>query len=210
MTSTGAAQHPPTGAGPVGDGRRRDGRRTATIVAVLLAVALTSAAVLRSSLAVVTATTANEGNRISTSVLRLDTNVSATLIDVTDLAPGDTERRCVLVGYEGTTSEPPVVRFHIGGMDDPAGLAPHLQLQVTAGDPGTSCSADLPGTVLVDSTLAAAAATHPDHISGAGDWRPQDEEVRPHLVSVTLDRDTPTTLNGAAITDLELVWEVTP
>ena len=96
-------------------------------------------------------------------------------------------------------------------MDDPAGLAPHLQLRVSAGEPGGDCATATGGEVLLDSTLAAAAATHRDHASGAGDWRPAGtEEVRPHVVTVTLDRDTPTALNGTAVTDLELVWEVTP
>lgn len=191
-------------------GTEVDLARALTVLGVLLAVVVTTSGVVRSSLAVVTATTSNEGNSITTSTITLDADVASALFDVVDLAPGDSERRCVEVTYEGTTSSPSPVRLFVGGMADERGLAGHLRMRVVETGGSVGCDGAADGDVVLDEVLADAARTHVDHMSGVGRWTPTSPtETRAYVVEVTLDRDTPTRFNGARIDDLRLVWEVT-
>lgn len=184
--------------------------RLLTIVAVLLAVVLTSASVLRASAAIVTASTANEGNRIRTATLALDTSVSSQLLDVENLAPGDTASTCLEVTFDGPAELATAIRLYVGGMRDPDRLADHLTMRIVEGRAGSRCQDAVEGETVLDGPLAASARRHTDHATGVGDWVPEvDAETRPYLVEVTLPLGTPTGLRGARITDLRLSWEVT-
>jgi hypothetical protein len=144
--------------------------------ALALSFIAVSVLVVTSSRAAFVAQNDNLSNQVTSAVVDLADNDSATAMfqNVTGLAPGATQQRCIDVTYTGTVDPLPVRLFAAGAPT--AALAPYLDLTVQIGsDPSPSfgdCTGFVSAGTVWTGTLADFATTHGTYAAGATTWDP--------------------------------------
>ena len=84
---------------------RRDAR--GPVLAVACAVLVATFLVLSVSRAAFTATTANEGNSLTGGRVTLtDDDTGSAMFTVSNMMPGDSQQRCIVVTYSGVDADP--------------------------------------------------------------------------------------------------------
>lgn len=179
---------------------------------LLVSFALVGILVMAGSRAAFTDSTANTGNEIAAGdVVLTDDDAGAVLFQLANLAPGDGDTNCIAVTYGGSISDPGAVRLYSGGYSDSAALGSHLNLTIEEGTGGSfgDCSGFSASGTVFSGTLAAFDSAHSDYAGGAGTWQPSSTpETRSYRISVELDPATPNSQQGASVSGLTFVWEV--
>lgn len=199
-------------------------RTTGNLIVGLLALALTAGLVIRTSTAVFTAQTDNNGNSLQAGTIVLtDNDGGATaLLTMQNIAPGEFSENCITVSYDGTLDPEPVKVFSTSSFvttaattgPGTAATAMENQVRITIeqasadSTPAFGDCSGFVGTTLVDRVFLAAwdgAAT--DYVSGDGDWNPAGPgEDRVYRVTLELDLATGNDFQGAALSGINLSW----
>lgn len=188
-------------------------RRRTILLALVVGVLLSSVTVLTASRAVFSDSTSNEGNFVDVGdVVLTDNDSGSALIEMSNVAPGDSETTCIQVTYEGSIADPSGVVVYSGGFVDSATLASDINLVVEEGTGATTFD-DCTGFSLVgqiySGTLANFDTTHTDYASGAGTWDPASTpESQSYRITVELDSNATSASQGQSVTDLVFTWEV--
>ena len=151
--------------------------RIATLLGVLLGLALTSTMVIRTTQSVFNGTTQTSSNSWSTggATITNDYNATAPFNTATDstLTGGQQLQKCLVVTYNGATV-PAAVRLYAQSVS--GSLAPYLNLTIDQGTGGTgggSCTSFALGTAAVYSgTLSAFGTASSSYATGVGSWSP--------------------------------------
>lgn len=188
-------------------------RRRTILLALVVGVLLSSVTVLTASRAVFSDSTSNEGNFVDVGdVVLTDNDSGSALIEMSNVAPGDSETTCIQVTYEGSIADPSGVVIYSGGFVDSATLASDINLVVEEGTGATTFD-DCTGFSLVGQiyggTLANFDTVHTDYASGAGTWDPASTpESQSYRITVELDSNATSASQGQSVTDLVFTWEV--
>lgn len=154
---------------------KKPSRRTTKVVAALatpLAVIAAGALVYQASYAAFSGQTRNSGNDWSTgSVAISDDDAGAARFQVTNMAPGDTQTRCIKVNVNA--SVPGEVRgYAVNPVPSTSGLEDHIKVSVRAGHGGafSSCAGFVSDeSVLTGVTLTQLAGFN-NYASAVGGW----------------------------------------
>lgn len=188
------------------------GREGYSWLGLLVSFALVSLIVLTGSRAAFTDSTDNTGSVFAAGdVVLTDDDAGGILFNVSNMAPGDTAVNCIAVTYSGSITDPGPVRLYSGGFTDVDGLAAYLNVTIEEGTGGVfnDCSAFVLGGAVFGNTLAFFDANHSDYATGAGAWDPSSTpESKSYRITVELDTGTLNSLQGAAVTAVGFVWEV--
>lgn len=194
-------------------------RSTANVVAGLLALALTAGLVIRTSTAVFTAQTDNDGNSLEAGTIVLtDNDTNSAALTMSNIAPGEYSEDCIVVEYDGTLNPEAVKVFSTSTFATSAGLdatAANMQTQVMirieegAGGTFGNCTGFTPqNTIVPDTRLSEWHANATDYTTGAGVWDPAlgPNQVKTYRIRLTLRLDTDNTFQGAGLTGINLSW----
>lgn len=191
-------------------GRRRS--RLLNITAVVLGLLASGAVVLSASQAAFSDTTNNSGNSFSTGNVDLvDDDSGSAMFTVTNMAPGQSVTRCILVTYQGSIADPSEVKLYSGGLTDSGSLASHLDITVEEGTGGTfaDCSGFTASGTIEVGTLALFNTDHTNFSNGVGTWDPTTTpDSRTYRFTVTLSATAPNAQQGQSVTNLVFTWEV--
>jgi hypothetical protein len=181
-------------------------RRNRQLLAAIVAFALVSAFVIRTSDAAFNATASNTGNEFSTGTITLEANHSvpmfgdgdpASIIDATGLKPGDVVEACTEIEYidtlQNTNLEAVTLASVVG---TPGGLADHLGVELARTD---DCLTAPDAGAYGSFTLGEEAAPTGWTPSGTGDT--QGFHFR-----VTVADTAP---QGASASGIDFTWSVT-
>lgn len=193
-------------------------RRLAALGSAPLAIMVAGLLVWQGSTAAFTASTRNAGNEWSTgSVALSDDDLGRAGFNVTNLTPGDTGEKCIVV--TATTNVPGTVRGYVENLDKSAqGLENYIRFSVQQGTGGSfnDCSGFVPGppnpvgpqslTTLSTVNNNFANGGTPWHVAGTG------TETKTYKGTWTFDASTLSqtqidALQGAK-TSIDLVWEL--
>jgi hypothetical protein len=156
---------------------RRPSRKVATIVslvAIPVALAASGLVVAQSSYSAYSATTVNPtSNWASGTVALTDDDSNTAAFTATNLKPGSTGSRCIVVSSNG--SLPASVKLYGTGAATTKALASSINLTVTQGTGGSfgSCSGYTPlttGSSVYSGTLADFGSTATNFSTGVGSW----------------------------------------
>jgi hypothetical protein len=177
--------------------------RTRQMLAAIVAFALVSVFVIRTSDAAFNATADNTGNEFSTGTISLDANhevpmfgPAPALTDATGLKPGDVVEECILITYTDTLQTRNLDEVTLStAIESPGGLAPQLdvELAVTA-DCGPVADADYRAPVALP-----ALPTETGWTPGASG------EARGFHFRVTVADSAP---EGATASGIDFTWSV--
>lgn len=200
-------------------------RTTGNIIAGLLALALVGGLVIRTSSAVFTAQTDNNGNSLEAGTIVLTDNDGGTAaLTMRNIAPGEYSRRCITVEYDGSLDPEPVKVFSTSAfVTTPAATGPgtaatNMQNQVNitieqgaASSTGgfNSCAGFVAGTTLVAGVpLTTWNASATNYATGAGTWDPAlgPNQTRMYRITLELDLDTGNAFQGAQLSGINLSW----
>lgn len=193
-------------------------RSTGTLVAGLLALALTAGLVIRTSSAVFTAQTDNTGNSVEAGTVVLsDDDGGTALLTMTNIAPGEFSRECIVVTYDGTLDPEPVRVFSTSSFStSPAATGPgtaattmQAWVNITIEQGADADCTTFSGTTIVPSTPLDDwhAATSGGYDAGAGTWDPGAGPVsRAYRITLELDETTGNDFQGAGLTGINLSW----
>ncbi len=160
--------------------RRRPagGRRRWIAAAALLGVFGTYVTVMQTSQAAFTATTANPTNSWASGTVSLaDDDTGSAMFTVTNLKPGGTGVRCIVVTYNGSLAAS--IKMY-GTTSSNATLANYLTITVEQGS-GSTYAASSGGTctgfvssstIVASTTLVSFGTTYTNFSTGAGSWLP--------------------------------------
>lgn len=180
-------------------------------VAVLVGMLLSGAVVLTASRAAFSDATSNSGSSFTTGTVDLiDDDSGSAAFTVTNMIPGQTVTRCILVTYQGTIVNPGAVRLYSGGFTDSGTLGSHLNLTVEEGSGGTfaSCTGFTPSSTIESGTLTQFNIDHTNYANGAGVWDPSSTPAsRTYRITVTLSAAAPNGQQGQSVTSLVFTWE---
>lgn len=181
------------------------------LLAVVLGILVSGAVVLTTSRAAFSDTTANSANSFTTGTVDLiDDDSGSAAFTVTNMVPGGSVTRCILVTYQGTVPNPGAVRFYSGGLTDSGTLGSHLNLTVEEGTGGdfTSCTGFTPSATIESATLTQFNIDHTNYSNGAGAWDPSSTpESRTYRITVQLSSSAPSNQQGQSVTGLVFTWE---
>ncbi len=203
----------------------REGRRRrpspATVQAVvvggafLAALAVVSALVVNHSVAAFTANTDNTANQFNAgTVVLTDDDTGTAMFNVSNMAPGQTVERCIVVTYSGSIPDPTAVRLYSGGYTDSGTLAAQLDVTIQEGSGGSFGAGDCTGftsaaTIETGGTLVDFDTDHTDYATGAGTWDPSSTPAsRTYRFAVTMNAAAPDSVQGDSVTNLGFTWEV--
>lgn len=180
-------------------------------LAIALGILVSGAVVLTTSRAAFSDTTDNSNNSFTTGTVDLtDDDSGSAAFTVTNMVPGGSVTRCILVTYQGTIPNPGVVRFYSGGFTDSGTLGSHLNLTVEEGTGGdfATCTGFTPSGTIESATLTQFDIDHTDYSNGAGTWDPSSTpESRTYRITVQLSSSTPSNQQGQSVTGLVFTWE---
>lgn len=184
------------------------------LLPAVVAFALVSLLVLRTSSAAFTADTDNEANSFATGQIELADDAVGALFEVTGLVPGDTHTRCITVTYTGSLDAAQLdqVRLYAAGpVSDPGALSDALRITIEDGTGATD--ADCTGFALDGTLLATTALTSftalTDHASGVGAWTPATSGAsRSYRITVALPADAGNAAQNLTLSGLTFVWEL--
>ncbi len=180
------------------------------VVAVVLALALTSVMVLRTTSAAFTDTTDNASNSWDAgSVTLTDNDSGSALFSATGLVPGDSSTGCIEVTYGGSLTlstaadlYAAVTETTVGGN----GLGDDLDVVVERGAATDTCALMVTPTTVYSGTLAAFNTLGSPLATG---WTPgSGDTMRPFKFTVTLGNDTANDAQGEGA-DATFTWSVT-
>ncbi|WP_375388462.1 hypothetical protein [uncultured Amnibacterium sp.] len=185
----------------------------ATLTAVLVALAGASAIVWNASYSSFSATTTNGSNSWSAGTVSIaDDDSGSAMFTATNLKPGSTGSRCIVVTSSG--SLPGTVKLYGTSASTTQALSSSINLTVslgTGGSFGGGCGAFVADptnpTVYATGSLASFASSSTGFATGAGTWAPAGGTVaRTYKFDYTVDPAAPSSTAGgtAAIT---FVWE---
>lgn len=188
------------------------GREGYSWLGLLVSFALVSLVVLTGSRAAFTDSTDNTGSEFAAGdVVLTDDDAGGILFNVSNMAPGDEAVNCIAVTYSGSITDPGPVRLYSGGFTDATGLASYLNVTIEEGSGGVfnDCSAFVFEGTVFGNTLAFFDTNHGDYATGAGAWNPSStSESKSYRITVELDAGTPNAQQGASVTAVGFVWEV--
>ena len=191
---------------------RRQRSHFFNFAAIVLGLLASGAVVLTASQAAFSDTTSNDTNTFSTGNVDLvDDDSGSAMFSVTDMAPGQSVSRCIVVTYQGSIADPNAVKLYSGGLTDSGTLADHLNVTVEEGSGGTfaDCTGFTPSGTIENGTLAQFAADHTNYGNGAGSWNPATTPVsRTDRFTVTLSAAAPNSQQSQSVTNLVFTWEV--
>ncbi len=200
-------------------------RSTANLVAGLLALALTAGLVIRTSSAVFTAQTDNDGNSLEAGTIVLDDDGATALLTMSNIAPGEYSQNCIVVEYDGSLDPEPVLVFSTSDfVASVAGMEGQVNITIVEGNGnsttgfgdcdgfafGTILVGDDPATLLDETeTLASWDARATDYGSGDGTWDPgldPNPQSRMYRITLELDEATGNAFQGASLSGINISW----
>jgi predicted ribosomally synthesized peptide with SipW-like signal peptide len=185
--------------------------RVLTVLAIVLGIVLSGAVVLTASRAAFSDTTSNSNNSFTTGTVDLiDDDSESAAFTVTNMVPGQTVTRCILVTYQGTIVNTGPVRLYSGGLTDSGTLGSHLNLTVEEGTGGnfSSCTGFTASATIESATLTQFNTDHTNYTNGAGTWDPSGTpESRTYRITVQLSLSAPSVQQGQSVTNLVFTWE---
>ena len=185
--------------------------RVLTVLAVVLGIVLSGAVVLTASRAAFSDTTSNSNNSFTTGTVDLiDDDSGSAAFTVSNMVPGQTVIRCILVTYQGTIVNTGPVRLYSGGFTDSGTLGSHLNLTVEEGTGGnfSSCTGFTASGTIESATLTQFNIDHTNYPNGAGTWDPSGTpESRTYRITVQVSPSAPSLQQGQSVTNLVFTWE---
>jgi hypothetical protein len=177
-------------------------------LAALLALALVSVLVIRTSNAAFTAQTENTGNAFATATIGLDTDLTQPLfggagavVEATALVPGSVVSGCITIDFSDTS----------GQLTDADLTAVELQIDGASGLLANALAVDV--EVEEDGCGGAVLGTLSGSLAGFGSqptaWTPSgDGDEAGYRFTVTLPTGAGNTLMGTSVEDVTLRWSV--
>ena len=170
---------------PAGDARRRV---TSLILRLsfMVGVFVVSAMFVTSARGAFTDPTPNATNNWAAGdVVIIDNDSDSAMFNATNMAPGDTVVKCIVVTYQGSLTPADVSLYGTSG----GSLDAYLDLTIEEGSGGsfTDCTGFVGSTVFPTNTLANFSATHINFGSGITSWSPvANPESRTYRFTLTL------------------------
>ena len=164
--------------------------------------------VWQSSYSAFSATTASPTNNwTSGSVALADDDSNTALFNATNLKPGATGNKCIVVTSTGSLAS--TVKLYGTSFSTTKSLADSLNIKVEEGSGGSfaNCTGFTGGSTIYDGTAAAFATAKTDFASGVGTWAPAAGTVtKTYKVTYTLSASTPDSAQGGSAA-LGFTWE---
>jgi len=196
---------------------RRPSRKIATVVslvAIPAALAVSGLVVAQSSYSAYSATTVNPTSNWATGTVALtDDDANTAAFTASNLKPGSTGSRCIVVSSTGTL--PASVKLYGTGAATTKALASNITLNVTQGTGGSfgSCTGYTPlstGSGVYSGTLADFGSTATSFATGAGSWNTAGvatgAETRTYQLTYTVKSDASNDTQGGTAA-LGFTWE---
>jgi camelysin-like metallo-endopeptidase len=175
---------------------------------VPLAVLASGGLVWQSSYSAFSATTATPTNNWTAGTVALaDDDSNTAMFNATNLKPGSTGNKCIVVTSSGTLAS--TVKLYGTSFSTTKSLADSLNIKVEEGTGGSfaNCTGFTAGSTVYDGTAAAFAASKTDFASGVGTWAPAAGTVaKTYKVTYTLSPSTPDSAQGGTAA-LGFTWE---
>ena len=175
--------------------------------AVPVAVLASGGLVWQSSYSAFSATTASPTNNWTAgSVALADDDSNSAMFTATNLKPGSTGSKCIVVTSSGSLAS--TVKLYATNYSTTKSLADSLDLKVEEGTGGTfsNCTGFTAGSTIFTGTTAAFGAKT-DFASGVGTWAPNGgNATKTYKVTYTLNANTPDTAQGGTAA-VGFTWE---
>jgi hypothetical protein len=176
--------------------------------AVPLAVLASGALVWQSSYSAFSATTSNPTNNWSAgSVALADDDSNTAMFNATNLKPGATGSKCIVVTSSGTLASS--VKLYATSYSTTKSLADSLNLKVEEGTGGSfsNCTGFSAGSTVYDGTASAFGTGKTDFSTGVGTWSPSGgNATKTYKVTYTLSANTPDSAQGGTAA-VGFTWE---
>ncbi|MGI3780005.1 MAG: hypothetical protein ACRYG2_04430 [Janthinobacterium lividum] len=177
----------------------------ASLVGVPAALVASGLVVAQSSYSAYSATTVSPTSNWDTGTVALtDDDADAAAFTATNLKPGSTGSRCIVVTSNGTL--PSTVRMYGRNGNGTTMLAAYMNLTVTQGTGGSfgSCDGFTPltsGANLFDGSFVDFGMSHTGYGDGVGDWNPtgSGSESRTYRIGYTISPDAPDNTQGGTV-----------
>jgi hypothetical protein len=197
---------------------RRSRGRLVAAVATPVALLVSGALVWHSTYAAFTAQITNNASSWSagTVVLQGDDSSNSTtaakgsaMFTATNMKPGDTNSKCLLVTYNGTITTVSAVKLYVKAADltGSAPLQGQINLVIKEGTGGTaaSCASFVSSATVYTGTLSGMPATY--GASTAGTWVPTAAgQTKSYQITWTLNGNAPDTVQGTTA-GAAFTWE---
>jgi len=181
---------------------------------MLAMVVLAGAPVLGGrTLAAFTGTTASSGNGVASGTVALgDDDSGAALFSVSNLVPGQSEQKCIVVTYGGSLAA--AVKLYADGYSSSRALGSYVNLVVEEGSGATfagsgpsSCPGFSASGTVYSGTVDDFAATRTGYATGVGSFAPSGAgQSRVYRFSYTLDGAAPDGVQSGTAS-LQFVWQ---
>jgi hypothetical protein len=187
--------------------------KIAKLAVVPLALVASGLVVSQASYSAYSDTTTNPTNSWTSGTVALaDDDSSTALFTATNLKPGSTGEKCIVVTSTG--SLPAVVKLYGTGSATTKALSSSLNLTITQGSGGSfgSCTGFTPASTassVYSGTVAGFASAATGYASGVGSWTTtggSTAESRTYRVSYTLADNAPDSTQGGTAS-LGYTWE---
>ena len=198
---------------------RRPSRKLARIVSLIAipaALAVSGLVVAQSSYSAYSAATVNPASNWTTGTVALtDDDANAAAFTATNLKPGSTGSRCIVVSSTG--SLPSTVKVYGTGATTTNALASNINLTITQGTGGSfgSCTGFTAATIrdatVYTGTLADFGTTATSYATGQGGWTTagataSNPETRTYQLTYTVKADAPNSTQGGTAA-IGFTWE---
>lgn len=197
---------------------KKSGRRLGTMVmaTLLSGVVVSSATILKTSIAAFSATTSNGANSWSSGTLNLASNPSSVLFTSGGDGPvvgGQVLQKCIRVHYTGSWTGANVKMYASlpAAPDNDTALAPYLSVAVEQGsatDTTAGTCANFTGGAQIGTTrkLDSFISTYSNYATGVGTWSTgSTDEWMAYRITITVDSDDNAQGKAANAT---FTWEV--
>jgi hypothetical protein len=176
--------------------------------AVPLALLAGGGMVWQSSYSAFSATTTNPTNNWTSGTVALaDDDSNTALFNATNLKPGATASKCIVVTSSGSLAS--TVKLYGTSYSTTKSLADSINLKVEEGTGGSNsnCTAFTAGSTIFDGTASSFGTTKTDFASGVGSWAPAaGNATKTYKVTYTLSATTPDSAQGGSAA-LGFTWE---
>ncbi|MET0839733.1 MAG: TasA family protein [Marmoricola sp.] len=176
--------------------------------AVPVAVLASGGLVWQSSYSAFSATTASPTNNWAAgSVALADDDSNAAMFNASNLKPGSTGSKCLVVTSSGSLAS--TVKLYATNYSTTKSLADSLNLKVEEGTGGTfsNCTGFTAGSTVFDGTAAAFGTSKTDFATGVGTWAPNGgNATKTYKVTYTLNANTPDSAQGGTAA-VGFTWE---
>ncbi|TPW77025.1 hypothetical protein FJ658_02990 [Schumannella sp. 10F1B-5-1] len=190
----------------------RRAAKLAAWIAVPAAVLISGAAVAGGSYSAFSATTSNPTNNWTAGTVALtDDDSNTALFTATNLKPGSTGTKCILVTSTGSLAS--LVKLYGTASATTNGLSSYIDLTITQGSGATnaSCTGFTPlatGSSVYSGTLANFASSYSSYSNGVSSWTTTGaaSETRAYQFTYTVQSGTPNSAQGGTAA-LGFTWE---